>query len=266
MSSKPLVSLVISYYKNLSFLELVLKGVERQSFRNFEVIIAEDDDSKEMKNFLQDYKPKNPYDILLVSQADLGFRKNKILNEAVRKSKGDILVFIDGDCIPHTHFLYHYAKEVKQGNYFIGRRVMISNKLTSILLKENSISKLNFLNLLITKPNRIEDGIYFPSYGLSKKSGILGSNWGLTKYDFLAVNGFDEDYITAGVGEDVDIEWRLDALGFTPVSMKYKSLQYHLDHPFHYDKEVVMKNMEILENKKNLGHYFCLNGYEKSKL
>jgi glycosyltransferase involved in cell wall biosynthesis len=46
------VSLIIAVYKRVDFLELIFKSIEKQTFRNFQVIIAEDDCSPNIKNFL----------------------------------------------------------------------------------------------------------------------------------------------------------------------------------------------------------------------
>jgi glycosyltransferase involved in cell wall biosynthesis len=46
-------SVVISYYKNIANLEILLLALKNQSSKNtFEVIISEDDDALETKNFI----------------------------------------------------------------------------------------------------------------------------------------------------------------------------------------------------------------------
>jgi glycosyltransferase involved in cell wall biosynthesis len=37
-----MISLIIAVYKHLEFLELILQSLDKQSFKNFEIIIAED--------------------------------------------------------------------------------------------------------------------------------------------------------------------------------------------------------------------------------
>ena len=56
----PSVSLIISVYKNTEALLLILKSINLQSFNGpVEVIIAEDNDSLEMKNTIKSFSP-NP--------------------------------------------------------------------------------------------------------------------------------------------------------------------------------------------------------------
>ena len=103
------VSLIIAYYKNINSLNLILESLKLQSNLNFEVIIAEDDNEEATKNYVKEKSLTLPYTLMHVCQLeDKGFRKNQMLNEAISVSKGELIVFIDGDCIPHKHFIKEY--------------------------------------------------------------------------------------------------------------------------------------------------------------
>ena len=78
-----------------------------------------------------------------------------------------------------------------------------------------------------------------------KDKGLLGCNWGILKKHLVEVNGFDEDYIRAAVGEDTDVEWRLKRSGIGSKSMKNKAIVYHLHHERSYSNEGVEKNREL---------------------
>ncbi len=45
------VSLVIAYYKNITALKIILKALENQSQKDFEIIIAEDDNNTITNDF-----------------------------------------------------------------------------------------------------------------------------------------------------------------------------------------------------------------------
>src|SRR5690606_2967461 len=106
-SSLPNVSLIISVYKNTVFLDAVLKSVEKQTFRDFEIIISEDGESEEMAQYISQLKSDFP--LLHLTQADLGWRKNRALNRAIQAAKAEWLVFIDGDCVMHPRFMeFHW--------------------------------------------------------------------------------------------------------------------------------------------------------------
>ena len=95
-----------------------------------------------------------------------------------------------------------------------------------------------------------------------KSRGLVGRNWGAFKDDLLAVNGFDSDYVFAGVGEDVDVEWRLLENGVERKSLKNKAIVYHIYHKKVYSEVKVKKNYDLFYRKKNLKNIRCLNGIE----
>jgi glycosyltransferase involved in cell wall biosynthesis len=257
-----MISLIISFYKRLDFLDLILQSLDKQSFKNFEVIIAEDNDDSRTVEFIREAREKHGYDILHVSQEDTGFRKTRILNSAVKISRGDKLVFIDGDCVPHRHFMKEYDKAITGTHFCYGRRVFCSSKMTDRLLISKSAKKCNILTALFYGSKSIGAGIYLP-YKINtgkQHRRILGCNWGIMKNNVLAVNGFDEDYNRAGVGEDFDIDWRLKKQGLRVRSMKGKAIVFHLFHNANYkpsDTEFVEK---LMAEKKRAGNAYCING------
>jgi hypothetical protein len=85
----------------------------------------------------------------------------------------------------------------------------------------------------------------------------------VAKKDLLAVNGFDADYVRAGVGEDNDIEWRLLENGVGFKSMKNKAIVYHLHHERSYSEDGVQANFRLWDEKKKANHIRCLNGIDQ---
>jgi cellulose synthase/poly-beta-1,6-N-acetylglucosamine synthase-like glycosyltransferase len=262
------ISLVISFYKRIDFLELILMALERQEYKNFEVIIAEDDNFPETKKFLAQISKTLSFKILHVYQKeDRGFRKNEMLNKAITVSSGEIIIIIDGDCILHRAFFKEYIKEVEDKTILFGRRALLSEAFTNKLLNSKKLAKLNILNLIWNKSSRVEDVFYLPLIPefLKKKrdKGVQGSNMGFLKKDILSINGFDEDYQRATAGEDDDIEWRFRIAGYKFKSMKHKALQYHLYHKFNYSKTESIHNLAIMKEKMQAGNVFCLKGINK---
>jgi cellulose synthase/poly-beta-1,6-N-acetylglucosamine synthase-like glycosyltransferase len=258
------ISVIIGFYKNLPFLDLVLDGLQRQNFKDFEVIIAEDDDAPEMPAYVEKWSRELPVVLKHVCQKDEGFRKNKILNAAVRVSEGEFLVFLDGDCIPHSSFVKEYARMAGEGTLFFGRRVMMQEPLTQKLVASRDRKLLSFFSQVKYKSKRIEDGIYLPFFRKrNNNNGLLGCNWGILKKHILEINGYDEDYVTAGVGEDIDIEWRLLAKGIKKQSMKHRAIVYHLYHAAHYSPDAPV-GYALLRAKQAAGRIYCVNGLDQS--
>ena len=50
------ITVIISIYKRLDNLEVILMGLERQSFKDFEVIVSEDNDAEVTKAFIENYR------------------------------------------------------------------------------------------------------------------------------------------------------------------------------------------------------------------
>ena len=261
------VSLIISYYKNFDNLKLILKALNNQSTKDFEAIISEDDNIEETKKFVEENKSKYNFSLIHVSQKeDLGFRKNMMLNKSIKISKGEILVFIDGDCIPHRNFIKAYIDNIEDNTMLKGRRVMLSKKISRELLNTFDVSLLSLKKILFSESKKKKEMFYNPYFSLivsMKNKGLLGCNWGITKECITKVNGFDEDYVRAAVGEDTDIEWRLKSIGVKSKSVKNKAIVYHIYHKRSYSQSEVNINRELLTNKLKANVYFCKNGLKK---
>ena len=255
------LTVIISYYKAIDNLKLILKALNGQSTMDFEVIVSEDDDNEETVSFIEKNRTAYTFSISHIHQPNHGFRKNKVLNQSILHCKTEGIAFIDGDCIPHRHFVEEYIKNIKDDCFLSGRSLMLGEQISAQIKKQESLESLNFFSLIFSNSSKIKEGIYSPFFSLSLKvNGLLGRNWGIKKKYLLEVNGFDEDYTGAGVGEDVDIEWRLIALGLKIKSIKNKAIVYHIYHPRAYSEDGVQKNYALLNKKKNLKKVQCLNG------
>lgn len=256
------ISLIIPIYKKKDFIEAVLESINYQTYRNFEVIVAEDDNT--LKSFINNLRNKVNYKLIHVQQEDLGYRRNTALNNGVKNSLGNLIVVIDQDCMLHPKFLEEYAKNFNNGDMFVGRRFNLGKKYTEVVLK-NKIRKFNLFRLIFTdcRIKEIARGAYLPWLKVKRTTRCLGSNFGIKRELLLKLNGFDENYIGYGL-EDVDIEKRVLMAGGKIFSMKNKAIQYHLYHPepqgnlerYHLNRAVLDKTIETKQ-------YICKNGLEK---
>lgn len=252
-------SLIISFYNRIDFLILVLSGIEVQTFNDFEVIIADDGSREEIVEEIKSMSKNYYFPIKHIWHEDKGFRKNKILNQAIMQSSSEYLIFIDGDCIPHKEFIKEHYFNREEKTCLTGRRVNLSKKitekLTPDLIKQNYLEKNNFLlfwDSLLGNTIDFEKGIYLKSKILrkivNKKSrGILGSNFSVHKNDLLAINGFDERYEAPSIGEDSDLQFRLELNGVIIKSLNNIAIQYHLYHPL---QKRLQTNLDLFEQVK----------------
>ena len=263
MKQTQLISVIIPFYNRLDLLSLALYGFTRQSDSAFEIIIAEDNDIPQHRRAVADYQSSYPQlRIRHISQPDTGFRKNRILNKVTQLAAGDILVFIDGDCIPHRHFVHQHRTLARQGTALAGRRVNLGPETTKRLICHERIAALSWPRLVFSDSKRIEEALYFfwlPPY-FNRPRGLLGCNWSIYKSDLLSINGHDEDYQRASVGEDSDVEWRLLKSGIQIRSIKFRAIVYHLHHASNYNRQDIEYNLALMRKKQQAESTFCKNG------
>lgn len=262
-------SLIISFYNRIDYLKLVLAAIQRQSFRDFEVIIADDGSSQNVVNEIELLSRDSLFPIVHLWQEDKGFRKNKILNSAIRVSRSDYLIFIDGDCVPHKKFIEEHFNNKLPDTCLTGRRVNLSERLTKKLtvekIKAGYLDSIKFeliLDGLFGKSTDVEKGFYIKSKILrklfnAKKRGLLGCNFSIHKKNFEAINGFDERYEGPSIGEDSDVQYRLELFGIKIKSLNNIALQYHL---YHRLQQRSAKNVSIFEEVKKNNNYFTSFG------
>lgn len=243
VTTGPALSLIVSVYNKAERLRLVLAACERQSFDDFEVIVGDDGSGEEVADLIMSVQPSCRFPIVHLWHEDKGWRKNTMLNKAIRAARGSHLVFIDGDCLPSTHFLRDHWSSRRPGGVLLGRRAEMSRRwsdsMTVEKIRNGSYERLGwreFRESLRGEMSRFEEGIRIPSSFLRtillrRARGMLGSNFSAGKEDLVAINGFDEVYTGPGCGEDTDIEYRLSLIGVTGISMRNLAIQFHLHHP-----------------------------------
>jgi cellulose synthase/poly-beta-1,6-N-acetylglucosamine synthase-like glycosyltransferase len=269
-------TVIISVYKDTKALELILQSLLSQTYSDFDILISEDGQSLEMKNFVKKYLSNER--INHISQKDSGWRKNIALNNAVRIAKGEYLIFLDGDIVPYKNFVEHHISLAEENRFLSGRRVELGHFFSKLIRKKilsyRLVEKLYlFLYplLVLDKGRHLEEGVYLkPGSALEKKINskkkkkmmLVGCNFSCWKKDLETINGFDEDYKSPSVGEDVDLSWRFNHFGITYNSVRYIANAFHLYHTrnWGYAPE---ENDKMMRTKIKQKLYRCKNGLIK---
>ena len=131
------VSVIIAVYKDVEALELIIESLKNQTYKNFEVVIAEDGQDEKMQAFIKSIKN---LDIKHTTQEDIGVRKSKSQNNGIKISSGEYLIFIDGDCILYSDFIEKHLKLSSPLNIISGRRVNLGPKYSFFLRNKNITS------------------------------------------------------------------------------------------------------------------------------
>jgi glycosyltransferase involved in cell wall biosynthesis len=271
----PSSSVIITLYKDLKSLKVVLEALERQTYKTFEIVIAEDDDADETVEFLKAYDHLN---IVHVSQADTGRNKVIIQNKAIVKASGEYLFFLDGDIVPFKHFIEYSLDIAQKKQVLAGRRVNLPQELSELIKQgEFSPNKIeeNYLSFLLkhrkNREVRADQGIELNPNGflfklLSKRkrnAEILGCNFSCFKEDMVAINGFDEGYGNSVIGqEDTDLTWRFLGLGIQMKSAKNIANCFHLWHKENSNRDAVQDKIDLalMKEKQEKKLYFCEEG------
>ena len=224
-------SLLISTYNWPEALNLVLKSVLDQTRLPDEILIADDGSREETKVVINRYKVLFSIPVKHIWQEDNGFRKSKILNKAIAETDSDYIIQIDGDCILHPKFVSDHLNAAQKGQYLYGSRVNILPKFVTEIF-QNGITKFNIFSKEIKNKARTLHipflaSLYKKHHGISKK--FRGCNVSYWRSDFVAVNGYNEDFEGWG-REDSDLVIRIGNLGVLAKRLRYAGIVYHIHH------------------------------------
>lgn len=260
-------SIIISVYKNIEALRLILDSLRVQSVQDFEIIISEDGTDASMRQFVEGYDWFCSYQHL--TQSDEGWRKNRALNRAIVAAKTDWLIFIDGDCIVHPRFVEMHLHYAKPDRILLGKRVKLSSEVSQKLLDKSmslcQLSKYMWKLLFNSKGCRyVDEGLFFPyllCWPMRSTRSLTGCNMSFSRQAILSINGFDEEYKRPAIGEDVDIHWRLKAKGYKSVSIRNRAIAYHLYHKENWTEQE--ENRAIMLQNQSQNRVVCKDGIDK---
>jgi len=259
-----MVSVIITTYNNTLALKKVVEGLFTQSKLPDEVIIADDGSGDDTAQVVKGLSQIAPFPVLHVWQEDKGFRAARIRNEAIRKTKGEYILILDGDCIPNRHFVYDHLALAEKGFFVQGKRVLLSKRVSTGFTAQDTNSFFTLLRLAIF--NSVSNRHHllriplFPPLRNTKLKGIKSCNMGFFREDLLAVNGFNEDFVGWG-REDSELAVRLFKYGLKRKEHPFLAICFHLWHPSY--KSDTLANDKLLEETIKGATYSCANGIFK---
>ncbi|NRA92054.1 MAG: glycosyltransferase family 2 protein [Psychroserpens sp.] len=256
-------SLIISTYKWPEALELVLNSALDQTQLPDEIIIADDGSTDKTKNLIASYVPKFKIPLIHVWHEDDGFRKSVILNKAIAKAKGDYIIQADGDCILHRNFVQDHLAFAAKDTYLFGSRVNILEPYLDTLFK-NKQTRFGALSSGIknrTRALRIPILSYFYKASDTFSKKYRGCNTSYFKSDFVAVNGYNEEFKGWG-REDSELALRFHNFGLKGRRIRYRGIVFHIYH-LEKSKSRLEINNDIELRTINEKVVWCDNGIDK---
>ena len=231
---------IVSTYNRPDALLEVLRGLAGQCTDRHEVIIADDGSSLVAVQKILAELPSFRCSVRHVWHPDVGFTLSRVRNLGVLACHADYLVFMDGDCVPSSHFVASHEALAEPEFFVNGSRVLLSKSLTGKIITGQAgfadVTWLTWLRWRIAGDvNKVIHLIQLPDLALRREphfrwKRIRGCNIGVWRKDYLQINGFDESFTGWG-HEDADFVLRLHNAGVQRKNGFCSTEVYHLWHP-----------------------------------
>jgi len=217
--NKPLkASVIIPTYDDDRRLRLVLEGFCHQTTGDFEVIVVNDGGDISTRDLVESYSERLDITYLYLGPASPDFRVAKARNLGVQFSTGDLIIFVDCDCIPARNLVECHLSHFEPRTVLCGRRRNIPEEVFTSLQEP-----LNFAALQVKSVPWSQTVDEWRSY-------FVGCHNGIPAALYCEVGGFDEA-ITGWGGEDIDLLGRFTRMDITMLNLGEETMVYHLDHP-----------------------------------
>lgn len=256
------ISVVISTYNSTEWLEKVIWGYNTQTYRNFEMVIADDGSTQGTFDLIEHIRKEVFFPIIHIWHEDNGFQKSQILNKAILGSTTEYILMSDGDCIPRPDFVEQHIKFREEGYFLSGgyhklplllsknisKEIIYSGKCFELKWLKSNGMRVSFKNTKLCSEGLTSLVLNFLTPTNPSWNGHNASGW---KRDILAVNGFDERMQYGG--QDRELGERLVNYGIKPKQIRYSTVCLHLDHPRSYATlDSINKNKNIRKETKEL--------------
>jgi len=233
------ISVIVSTYNAEKWLENVLIGYSHQTYKDFELIIADDGSRPSTKELIDRYAANYPVPVRHLWHEDKGYRRQEILNVAIVEAANEYIIMTDGDCIPRKDFVEVHAKLAERGKFLSGGYCKLTMKTSEAITKEDILNdncfdvawlkkqdKLGFSQTLKLTAGPVLAAIMdtvtttTPSFNNCNSSGF--------RDDMIAINGYDERMKYGG--PDREFGERLENFGVKGKQIRHKAICLHLDH------------------------------------
>lgn len=249
-----MISIIIRSKNEMPWIKYTLQMLEKQSFRDFEVVAVDSGSTDGSYEQLLDYKPAVLYQIEPQS-----YIPGRVLNEAIRHCKGDIIVFNNADCIP------------QQDTWL--------QNLVAPLMEESSSTEKRVACFCRQVPRPNAFPLVRKDYERAFGDGSIHRTWrhffslasSAVKKDIITRYPFDNDI---QYSEDIEWSWRMKELGYEI----YYQKDAVVEHSHNYDlagiakrftgegraeakiyKELYQKNPELWIKDSSLWHSVILS-------
>ncbi len=239
---------IIPTYNNLSYLKLCLEGFNRQSFKNFRVIVCVDGSKDGTIEYLENAKFEYPL-IMLKHLNNVNKGRDETRNLALSKINSKFLLFIDSDIFPSDDLILNHYELLKNNSCVSVGEVIYEDQLNNVwsyYLQTRGKSKYKNLDEI-------------PSYYLNTQNVAFQSKF------FLELGGQDSDLSKSYGGDDIVLGHRIEKKYGIPTIFNKKAVGFaksekSLDRALNQMHEFGRNNLKIIKRKyPDLNKIFNLN-------
>lgn len=260
MTSEPGLALIINTYNQPQYLARVLKSIKNQTLAPNELLLADDGSHDETRRIFSEWAGGSLIRAEHVWQTHDGFRRARILNEAIARAQSPYLVFLDGDTVPHPQFVADHRRLARPGAFIQGHRALI-NECGAIQFGTTAFQRDRRRAILEGHVERWKHLFRWPRPWVSARKdlrGIRGCNLGIWREHLLQANGYNEAFLGWG-REDSELAIRLMNRGVQRLDVRGWALCFHLWHPpaartnLKTNDELLAKALEARATRCELG-------------
>jgi glycosyltransferase involved in cell wall biosynthesis len=274
MNSSELVSVVITTYNRSDALLAVLRGLTRQTDRNFEVVVADDGSTRPHVQTILDSPLSKALGLIHVWHPDVGFTAAKVRNRGVKAATGNYVIFLDGDCVPEVDFIARHRALAACAHFVNGSRILLSPAWTQrVVSGDEVISGRSVAYWLLRRikgdSSKLLGGLRMKDASIRVQKdfswrGIRSCNFAVWRSDFEAIDGFDESFVGWG-HEDADFVLRLHHAGVARKNGYFATEVFHLWHP-EASRNKESQNARIVKERAQTGIVRAALGYSRTRV
>jgi len=213
----PRVTIIIVNYNGAPFLKKLLSSLEKQTYKNFEIVFVDNASKDKSIEIIKKYSEKVTIKMktIILSQ-NLGFCKGN--NIGLKFAEGEYIVLLNNDTFVSPTWLEELV-EAMDYNERIG---VCQSKI--INMRDKRVLLGNFIGVYGMRKNTIISSVsshtkkYFEGLFYASGASLIIRKSLLSKLGYL----FDEKQFTG----DLDLSWRVRLLGYKIVT-NIKSLCFH---------------------------------------
>lgn len=182
------ISVIISTYNGVAKLPVVLSSLEKQSYKDFELIIVVDGSADGTMDMLKDWEKRFDH-IRVIYQENKG--RAAVRNTGALNAAGELLIFFDDDIIVHENCIKdHRNYHIKTGfrNIFTGEVLdaPVETGDNKLFLEYKKYVAAAWSRNLFRKEKKLADNTYYA------ENYIAGADFSLTKKIFTRLGALDE--------------------------------------------------------------------------